>query len=108
LLEKIPPEHRTFMENTGYSCARGDYMFVHAGVRPDVPLEAQSPSDLMWMRDMFLESRKDHGKMIVHGHSIAPELDIQSNRIGVDTGAYATGHLTCLVLQGTELGVIST
>jgi serine/threonine protein phosphatase 1 len=86
----------------------GDYCFVHAGIKPSVALNEQSKDDFLWIRKEFLASQLDHGKMIIHGHNISPEPDIQSNRIGIDTGAYATGHLTCLVLEGDRREVIQT
>lgn len=86
----------------------GDYLFVHAGIRPHVRLGRQRPSDLMWIRDDFLESRADHGMMVVHGHTITPTVDMQPNRIGVDTGAYRTGRLSALYLEGTHRAVLST
>lgn len=99
LQKKLPSLHHGFLDNTRYSAMHGDYYFVHAGVRPDVPLEQQSPQDMMWIRREFLSSAQDHGKIIVHGHSIKSSPDVRPNRIGIDTGAYASGHLTCLVLQ---------
>lgn len=98
----IPQSHRVFLENTVLSLTYGDYHFVHAGVRPGVPLDRQSPEDQMWIRDEFLTYPKGLGKMIVHGHTISPEPDIHPNRIGIDTGAFATGHLTCLIMDGTN------
>ena len=77
----------------------GDYFFCHAGVRPGVPLDRQDRNDLLTIRDTFLSSEAEHGKLVVHGHtpSVAPE--IRPNRIGIDTAAYATDRLTCLVLE---------
>jgi serine/threonine protein phosphatase 1 len=85
-----------------------DYLFVHAGVRPGVPLERQRPEDLLWIRDEFLRSDADHGKVIVHGHSISEEPVLRANRVGIDTGAFATGRLTCLVLEGNQRSFLST
>ena len=73
--------------------------FSADGVRPGIPLERQSAEDLLWIRDEFLNSRTGFGKIIVHGHSPAAEPEILPNRINIDTGAYATGRLTCLVLE---------
>jgi serine/threonine protein phosphatase 1 len=73
---------------------------VHAGVRPGVALEEQDPTDMRWIRHEFLEHRGDHGAFIVHGHSISTEPDIQPNRMGIDTGAYRSGTLTALGLEG--------
>lgn len=108
LREKIPQAHRDFLAATQFDCLRGDYYFVHAGIRPHVPLAQQSEADRLWIRQDFLQSPADHGKIVVHGHSVAPQPDIQANRIGIDTGAYATGRLTCLVLDGMERLFIAT
>lgn len=79
----------------------GDYFFVHAGVRPGVDLARQSIQDLLWIRDPFLSSRRDHGKVIVHGHTIDfGDVELGGTRIGVDTGAHETGRLTALGLEG--------
>jgi serine/threonine protein phosphatase 1 len=108
LLAKIPASHRAFLETTRTSYSCGDYFFAHAGVKPNVPLSEQSSHDLMWMRGGFLQSTLDHGKVIVHGHTISPEPDVQPNRIGIDTGAFASGHLTCLVLEGKSRSFLKT
>lgn len=84
----------------------GDYAFVHAGVRPGVPLERQSLHDLVWIREPFLMSRADHGAVIVHGHTPLEAVDVQPNRIGIDTGAVFGGPLTCLVLEGRERALL--
>jgi serine/threonine protein phosphatase 1 len=102
LRRRIPPRHLAFLQDLHLQVTIGDYLFVHAGVRPGVPLDRQSEEDLMWIRDEFLHSPARHGKMVVHGHSISEEPDVKANRIGIDTGAFATGRLTCLVLEGTE------
>lgn len=80
----------------------GDYLFVHAGVRPGVPLDRQRPSDLRWIRPEFMDDPGDHGAMIVHGHTISPDVDERHNRIGLDTGAYATGLLTAMGFEGAD------
>lgn len=99
-MEGIPAEHRAFFDNLKLSFELGDYLFVHAGIVPGVALERQSPEDLLWIREEFLASKKSHGKIIVHGHSPTPEPQVKPNRIGIDTGAYYTKRLTCLVLEG--------
>ena len=81
---------------------------MHAGVRPGVALDRQDAEDAMWIRDPFLFSAADHGKLVVHGHSIFHEPDTHPNRIGIDTGAYATGHLTCLRLEGAQQSFLVT
>ena len=86
----------------------GDYTFVHAGIRPGLPLSRQEPSDLLWIRDEFLHYEGRHEQVIVHGHTISSGVEIRQNRIGIDTGAYATGVLSALCLCGTEQRVIST
>jgi serine/threonine protein phosphatase 1 len=96
----IPDEHRQFLSSLRISVSIGSYFLCHAGVRPDVPLANQSADDLIWIRDEFLNSTKDFGKMVIHGHSPVEWPDIRSNRINIDTGAFATGRLTCLVLDG--------
>ena len=86
----------------------GTYLFVHAGIRPGVVLEAQREDDLVWIRDDFLRSRDDHGMIVVHGHTIAMRAESLPNRIGVDTGAYATGRLTAAVLEDGTRRFIDT
>lgn len=104
----LPSEHLAFFRALGLIHSVDDYAFVHAGVRAQVPFDAQDRRDLLWIRDDFLSSREDFGKIIVHGHSINKEPDIHPNRIGIDTGAYATSRLTCLVLEGAERHFLST
>ena len=99
LRERLPPHHASFFRGLASSHAVGDYFFTHAGVRPGVALEEQSPEDLMWIRGEFLNSRADHGKVVVHGHTLDRDVQLEENRIGIDTGAYVTGLLTCLVLE---------
>lgn len=106
--ERLPLRHRRFLERLPYTHVEGDYFFVHAGVRPGVPLVAQVPDDLLWIRDDFLRSKVFHGKIIVHGHSITDQPDVCWNRIGIDTGAFASGKLTCLVLEGTRRAFLQT
>jgi serine/threonine protein phosphatase 1 len=96
----LPVRHRQFFANLVPSITIGDYHFVHAGVRPGVPLARQTDHDLMWIREEFLLSEEKHGKIIVHGHTPYPEPVQRPNRIGVDTGVYITGRLTALCLEG--------
>jgi len=77
----------------------GDYLFVHAGLRPGVPLEAQSEADLVWIRAPFLDHAEPFGKVVVHGHTPGEEPVTRSNRVGIDTGAVFTGRLTALRLE---------
>jgi serine/threonine protein phosphatase 1 len=96
---RFPEPHRQFLESLKVSTAIGDYFFCHAGVRPGVPLDGQNRNDLLTIRDAFLSSEAEHGKLVVHGHTPSLDPEIRSNRIGIDTAAYATGRLTCLVLE---------
>ena len=96
----IPERHRQFLDSLPDAIRFGDYVFVHAGIRPGVALEEQNSSDMRWIRHEFLQHRGDLGACIVHGHSISTEPDVQANRIGIDTGAYRTGVLTALGLEG--------
>ena len=99
----LPESHRTFLESLALSYECGDFFFVHAGVRPGVPLDRQRERDLLWIREDFLIHEAKFDKMIVHGHTPVSQPDIRPNRINIDTGAYATGQLTCLVLEDDEL-----
>jgi serine/threonine protein phosphatase 1 len=101
LRRAMAPAHRRFLDGLALSYALGDYLFVHAGVRPGRPLGEQDPRDLMWIRGPFLDSSADFGAVVVHGHSVSAEPEVKPNRIGIDTGAYRSGRLTCLVLEGT-------
>lgn len=99
-LSVLPPDHTAFLAGLGLHWSCGDYLFVHAGIRPGVPLEQQSERDLTWIRHDFLDSPVDFGCVVVHGHTPAEAPEIRDNRIGIDTRAYASGRLTCLVLEG--------
>lgn len=99
LAERIPESHLSFYRGLRISHTEGGYHFVHAGIRPGVDLDHQDPNDLMWIREPFLSSPKDHGKVVVHGHTPSPEPVVQANRIGIDTGACYGGPLTALVLE---------
>jgi len=100
--EALPISHLDFLKKTLPCFSAGDYYFCHAGVRPGVPLDAQNEQDLLWMRDPFLSSQANFGKLIVHGHTPVTAPDIRPNRINIDTGAYISGRLTCLVLEADE------
>jgi len=104
----VPPAHRAFFDRFEDMVVIGDYAFVHAGVRPDSPLDQQRVSDLRWIRDPFLDHRARLDKMVVHGHTITPSVETHAHRIGVDTGAYATGRLSALGLEGTESWTLQT
>ena len=100
--EIVPQEHADFLMGFGDSCRFGDYLVVHAGIRPGVEFEAQSQQDLRWIRSPFLDHAGDHGFVVVHGHTIVPEVVDAGNRIAIDTGAYRSGRLTALVIDGRE------
>jgi serine/threonine protein phosphatase 1 len=104
--QALPESHRRFLQGLALSFTCGDFFFAHAGVRPGVPLWQQRQQDLLWIREDFLLYEKDFGKVVVHGHTPTPRPDIRPNRINIDTGAYATGQLTCLVLQGDQMSFI--
>lgn len=104
----LPPRHLAFLRGLALSWALGDYLFVHAGVRPGVALAEQDDFDLMWIRDGFLDSAADLGAVVVHGHTISLGPEVRANRIGIDTGAYRTGILTCLVLEGEGRRFLNT
>jgi serine/threonine protein phosphatase 1 len=108
LADRMPAPHRTLLRALKPWMAIGDYAFVHAGVEPGVPLEAQTTDALLWIREPFLGSARWHGRMIVHGHTVVPEPEFHPNRIAIDTGAYATGVLTCLVLEGADRRLLRT
>jgi serine/threonine protein phosphatase 1 len=104
----VPEAHRAFMRRMEDGILVGDYFFTHAGIRPRVPIDDQEPQDLRWIRKGFLEDETDHGMIVVHGHTVLDEVEVRSNRIGIDTGAYATGRLTALGLEGTDRWFIQT
>ena len=108
LQEKVPDAHFAFLRDAPLTHTSGDYLFVHAGIRPGVPLHAQDPHDLTFIRDEFTESKKSFGVRVVHGHTgVQNPLELP-NRIAVDTIAYATGQLTAAVLQGYEVDFLTT
>ena len=107
-LEKCPEEHIRFFQTLPYSFVRGDYMFVHAGVRPGIPLEKQHPDDFLWIRDEFLSARQAFEKVIVHGHSQRDRAARHATGIAIDTAAYETGRLSAVVLDGRECRFLST
>ena len=98
--QKLPKSHLELLKKMKLRHRIGDYMFVHAGIRPGVPLKDQDKDDFVWIRHSFLDSKVDFGFVVVHGHSIRPEPEIRPNRIGIDTGAWISGHLYALVLEG--------
>jgi serine/threonine protein phosphatase 1 len=105
--EAMPQAHRDFFESLPLCERHGDYLFVHAGVRPGVPLPKQKEADLTGIREPFLSSKVDHGFVVVHGHTPSAAPVIRPNRIGIDTKAFASGRLTCLALEGAEKGFLT-
>jgi len=99
LAKALPQAHRNFLRRLRLSFSCGDFFFAHAGVRPGIPLVEQKEQDLLWIRDDFLRCGDDFGKIVVHGHSPVREVEFHSNRINIDTGAFATGNLTCLRIE---------
>lgn len=102
----LPRTHRLFfqcLQNTFYY---GDFLFVHAGIRPGVPLNQQDPRDLMWIREDFLMSDQPHGKIVVHGHTPVAHPEIRHNRINIDTGAWRSGVLTCIAIEASTVLVL--
>ncbi|WP_100383117.1 metallophosphoesterase family protein [Bradyrhizobium canariense] len=102
-IEAMPHAHLKFLQSLKPSFLCGDFFFVHAGVRPGIPLGEQREADLLWIRNEFLDSDENFGKFVVHGHTPVREPDIRSNRANIDTGAYATGNLTLLTIQGSSM-----
>ncbi len=102
LADALPLAHRRFIGELPLTARFGDYLFVHAGIRPGVPLEDQDPQDLIWIREDFLWDGSDHGFVVIHGHTPANPPEVMPNRINVDTGAVYGGPLTCVALEGTD------
>lgn len=100
--QALPPEHLQFLSELQSSFSCGDFFFVHAGVRPGVPFEEQTDADLLWIRRAFLNSQEDFGKVVIHGHTPQPAVDIRCNRVNLDTGAYGSERLSCLMLEGAR------
>lgn len=105
---RLPSDHVQFLESFADSISFGRYLFVHAGIRPGVSLDKQHQSDLRWIREPFLDDDRDHGCVVVHGHTITEQVQRLPNRIGIDTGAYKTGVLTVLGLQGADVWLLQT
>jgi serine/threonine protein phosphatase 1 len=104
----LPPAHLDFLKNLKLHHAEGDYLFVHAGVRPHVRLEDQQEYDLLWIRDEFLGSDASFGRVVVHGHTPTRDPVMRENRIGIDTGAFYSDKLTALMIEGRSLHLLST
>lgn len=108
LSRAVPPAHLRWMARLPVRHVEGDYLFVHAGIRPGTALDDQDPADLLWIRDDFLSASTPFEKVVVHGHSTTALPEIRSNRIGIDTGAYRSGRLTALVLEGADKRFLAT
>lgn len=108
LIDLVPESHREFLRGFEDVVVAGDYAFVHAGIRPGVPIDAQQVGDLRWIREPFLDHNGPLEKVIVHGHTITPEVEMRGNRIGIDTGAYESGRLTALGLENAERWALVT
>jgi len=105
---KVPASHRALLESLELMLPMGDYLFCHAGIRPDVPLDKQLEQDLLWIREPFLSWTGECGKIIVHGHTVEDMPVVRRNRIGIDTGACFNGNLTSLVLEGESRRFLAT
>jgi serine/threonine protein phosphatase 1 len=104
----LPQAHFGFFRDLQLSHECGDFFFAHAGVKPGVELSRQMEIDLLWIRDEFLSAEDDFGKIVIHGHTPTHGIEVGPNRINIDTGAFATGRLTCLVIEEASLSVIDT
>ena len=102
-VEAFPRAHELFMQCLRHQFSCGDFLFVHAGIRPDIPIEHQDINDLIWIRSEFLDSTQKHERFIVHGHTPVPHPDIRHNRINIDTCAWRTGTLTCIAIEGSTI-----
>lgn len=107
-LAAIPADDIAFIRSFEDQIALGDYLFVHAGIRPGVAIEDQRPSDQRWIREQFLNHGESFGRVVVHGHTIFDTAEIRHNRIGIDTGAYCSGRLTALGLAGTNRWLLTS
>jgi diadenosine tetraphosphatase ApaH/serine/threonine PP2A family protein phosphatase len=103
LADRLPAQHHNFLTALPLSLAVGDYFFVHAGVRPGIALSKQRAKDLLWIREEFLGYEGNFGKVVVHGHTPVSKPEIRNNRINIDTGAFASGNLTCAVFEEDQI-----
>ena len=108
ILDHVPAAHLDFLRSLPDSIAIGEYVMVHAGIRPGVALADQKPADLRWIRAPFLDHGGRHERFVIHGHTVTDQPDIRDNRIGIDTGAYRTGRLTALALAGDSRRFLTT
>ncbi|MCR8724780.1 metallophosphoesterase [Frigidibacter sp. ROC022] len=100
---KVPEAHVALLNAQSTHLRRGEALFVHAGIRPGVPLEDQIEDDLVWIREPFLSDRRDHGPLIVHGHTALPTASHHGNRVNIDSSMAFGGHLTVIVIEGREV-----
>ena len=103
----IPAQDIAFIRTFEDMITLGDYLFVHAGIRPGIAPDQQRSADLRWIREPFLDHDESFGAVVVHGHTIFDRIDVRQNRIGIDTGAYRSGRLTALALEGTKRWQVS-
>jgi len=108
LAQAVPEAHVRFLRSLALTHRIGDFLFVHAGVRPGRSLENQEKQDLLWIREPFLNCDRWLGRMIVHGHTVVDKPEIRANRICIDTGAYFSNRLTCLVVEGNQFRFLET
>lgn len=106
--ERLPAEHLAFLSSLQLYFQCGEFLFVHAGIRPRVKIKDQLEKDLLWIRDAFLEYEKPFEQFVIHGHSPVLAPDMQTNRLNIDTGAFATGCLTCVRIEGSTIRPFST
>jgi serine/threonine protein phosphatase 1 len=104
----LPTRHLQFLQGLPFSHSEGDFLFVHAGIKPGVRLNRQSPRDMMWIRDEFLYHTGSFGKIVVHGHTPGEAVEILPNRINIDTRAFDSGVLSCVAIEGGEVRIIDT
>jgi serine/threonine protein phosphatase 1 len=102
-LRRVPPEHRALLDAQRLCLRRGEALFVHAGIRPGVLLDAQDEEDLVWIREPFLSDRRDHGALVVHGHTAIDTAAHHGNRVNIDSSMAFGGHLTVIVVEGREV-----
>lgn len=108
MADRVPAPQVAFLRTLDEYIVEGDYLFVHAGIRPGVAIEKQKTSDLRWIREPFLGHAGNHGAMVVHGHTITDDVDARDNRLGIDTGAYRSGRLTAVGIEGQARWFLQT
>jgi len=106
LLEAVPQSHVDFLRSLPFSVTSGDFFFCHAGIRPGIALDKQSPQDMIWIRDIFHDYTGLFPKIVVHGHTPVPEAEVMANRVNVDTLAWQSGMLTALVVDGADKRIL--